>query len=57
MKGKKLVALFLASAMSLGLLAGCGPKDTDTTPTPGGDPTPTPRPAAHFEKVEFVGPK
>lgn len=57
MKGKKLVALFLASAMSLGLLAGCGPKDTDTTPTPGGDPTPTPSQAASYEKVEFDGQK
>lgn len=34
MKGKKLVALLLASAMCLSLLASCGKKDPDPTPTP-----------------------
>lgn len=53
MKGKKLVALLLASAMCLSLLAGCGKKDADATPTPGGDSTPTPSQMASYEKVEF----
>lgn len=40
MKGKKLVAMLLASVMCLSLLAGCnGKKDPDTTPTPGAENT------------------
>ncbi len=52
MKGKKLVAMLLASVMCVGLLAGCGPKDApNATPTPGGENT---QPVgANYEKVEF----
>ena len=40
MKGKKLVAMLLASVMCLSLLAGCnGKKDPDTTPTPSAENT------------------
>lgn len=51
MKGKKLIALLLASAMCLGLLAGCG-GGTQPTPTPGGD-TPIETQGPAFEKVSF----
>lgn len=57
MKGKKLVALFLASVMSLGLLAGCGPKDPGPTPSQGADATPSPSQTATYEQVKFDGQK
>lgn len=59
MKGKKLVALLLASVMCLGLLAGCNndEKDPDPTPSQNADGTPTPSEAPVYEKVEFDGQK
>lgn len=59
MKGKKLVALLLASVMCLGLLAGCnnGEKDPDPTPSQNAEGTPTPSEAPVYEKVEFDGQK
>lgn len=59
MKGKKLVALLLASVMCLGLLAGCNndEKDPDPTPSQNAEGTPTPSEAPVYEKVEFDGQK
>ena len=51
MKGKKLVAMLLASVMCLSLLAGCnGKKDPDTTPTPDAQNTQT----VTTEKKEYT---
>lgn len=59
MKGKKLVALLLASVMCLGLLAGCNndEKDPDPTPSQNAEVTPTPSEAPTYEQVKFDGQK
>ena len=42
---RKYIALLLASAMSIGMLTGCGSDNSASTPTPTATPTATPAPA------------
>ena len=56
-KSKKILALLLASAMSLSLLAGCGDKQGEQTQGPGVENTQPVVDTPTYEKVEFDGQK